>query len=92
MVASPPVGTSVGKPRPSTTVPARFTLIVWSSWYTPGVKMRFRPLDRALLIACALSEGLAMKKSSIEIDEPGVGPLPHVVPTASCCTAGTKTL
>ncbi len=32
MVASPPVGTSVGKPRPSTTVPARFTLIVLSSW------------------------------------------------------------
>jgi hypothetical protein len=30
--ATPPVGTSVGRPRPSTTVPARFTLMVWSSW------------------------------------------------------------
>jgi len=30
IVATPPVGTSVGKPRPSTTVSARFTLIVLS--------------------------------------------------------------
>src|SRR3954451_951335 len=85
------VGTSVGKPSPSTTVSARFTLSVWFSWYTPGVNSRFRPSARASLIASTVSDGLAMKKSEMGIGGPGVGPLPHVVPDESCCADGTKT-
>jgi hypothetical protein len=57
----------------------------------PGVKSTFRPSASASLIASTSSAGLAMKKSSMEIDVPGVGPLPQVVPTASRCTSGTKT-
>ena len=71
---------------------ARFTLIVVSRWYTPGVKIRFWPRARALLIACASSEGLAMKKSSIGIDEPGVEPPSQSAPAELCSAAGTKTL
>jgi hypothetical protein len=91
IVVLPPVGTRVAKPSPSTTVSARFTLSVWLSWYTPGVNSRFRPSASASLITSAVSVGLATKKSSMEIDVPGVGPLPQVVPEESCCTDGTKT-
>src|SRR3954471_16075495 len=80
IVVLPVVGTSVGKPSPSTTVSARFTLMVWFSWYTPGVNSRFRPSASASLIASTSSPGLATKKSPMGIDVPGVGPLPQVVP------------
>src|SRR5262245_13915467 len=83
---------SVAIPSPSTTVSGRFTLIVLSTSYTPGVKIRFLPLDSALLIDWMLSVGLAMKKSSIGIEWPGVGPFAHVVPRESTRAAGTKTL
>ena len=38
------------------------------------------------------SVGWAMKKLSIETDEPGVGPADQVGPAEPCWTAGTKTL
>src|SRR3954447_14989957 len=54
--------------------------------------MTFLPFDSALSIAWMLSEGLAMKKSSIGIDRPGVAPFAQVVPRESNCAPGTKTL
>ena len=33
--------------------PGGVTLIVWSTWYTPGVKIRFRPLPGPALIVAA---------------------------------------
>src|SRR2546423_13705604 len=54
--------------------------------------MRFLPRDSALLIDRMLSDGLAMKKSSIGIERPGVAPFAQVVPRESNCASGTKTL
>src|SRR5262245_49122379 len=39
-----------------------------------------------------LSVGFAMKKSSIGIECPGVGPFAQVVPRESSCASGTNTL
>ncbi len=50
------------------------------------------PRARARLILIALSVGLAIKKLSIEIDEPAAGPFPQVIPEEFFCNAGTKTL
>src|SRR3954452_21546520 len=58
----------------------------------PGVKSRFLPRSSARLMSCALSDGLAMKKSEIGIARPGVWPAAHVVPREAVCAAGTKTL
>src|SRR5436190_3416216 len=54
--------------------------------------MRFLPFDSALLIDWMLSDGLAMKKSSIGIERPRVAPFAQVVPRESNCASGTKTL
>jgi hypothetical protein len=59
MAALPLVGTSVGKPRPSTTVSGRVTSMLWSRWYTPGVRRRFRPAWSAALIVDTESTGVA---------------------------------
>src|SRR5450759_17799 len=58
----------------------------------PGVKIRFWPSASALLIAWALSEGLAIKKVAIGIEWPGVWPPVHVAPEELNWTSGTKTL
>ena len=92
IATSPLVGTSVGKPRPSTTVSGALDLdrlveLVDAGREDAGSGRDERVVDRL----CAV-RGLAMKKSSIGMDEPGVGPLPHVVPAELRCTAGTKTL
>ena len=58
----------------------------------PGVKIRLWPRASALLIVFASSLGLAMKNSSIAIEEPAVAPPLHVVPTEFRCAEGTKTL
>jgi len=54
--------------------------------------MRFMPEPKAALIVAAESVGWAMKNLLIEMDEPGVAPLAHDVPTELRCTEGTKTL
>ena len=50
------------------------------------------PCESALLIDLTLSVGLAMKKSSIGIEWPGVWPLAHVVPDVLKRASGTNTL
>ena len=82
---------SVAMPRPSTMVSGRFTLIVWSIEYTPGVKRRFCPRASALLISWTLSDGFAMKKSSIGIEWPAVGAVAHEAPVEFTRASGTKT-
>ena len=44
------------------------------------------------MIAWTLSPGLAMKKSEMGIECPGVGPLDQVVPLPFLWTSGTNTL
>jgi len=56
------------------------------------VKIRFLPRASALLIVCASSVGLAMKKSSIGMELPAVVPLSQSAPIEFVCAAGTKTL
>src|SRR5437660_8177978 len=58
----------------------------------PGVRMRSLPEASASLILSTESVGWAMKNRLMGMDEPGVAPLAHVVPTELRCTAGTKTL
>jgi hypothetical protein len=53
------------------------------------VKRTFFPRDSALLIDSTLSDGCAMKKSSIGIERPGVWPVAHVVPEPLNCASGT---
>ncbi len=55
------------------------------------MKIRFSPRESALLIACALSDGLATKKSPIGMDEPAVGPFSHEAPDEFRCAEGTNT-
>jgi hypothetical protein len=58
----------------------------------PGVKIRFSPLESALLISRASSVGFATKNWSIGIDVPAVGPPAQVVPAEFRRSAGTNTL
>src|SRR3954454_23431868 len=58
----------------------------------PGVKSRFLPRESARLISLTPSAGLAMKKSEMGMDRPGVGPAAHVVPRLRACASGTNTL
>ena len=88
----PCAGTRVGKPRPSTTVSGRVTTMGWLRLYTPGVRIRFLPSSSAASISPTGVLGLAMKNRCIGMADPGVGPLPQVVPTELCWTAGTNTL
>src|SRR6266851_5009531 len=54
--------------------------------------MRFLPRCRARLIVAAESVGWATKNWSIDLEVPGVGPDPEVVPALLNCTPGTNTL
>src|SRR5512135_1151477 len=58
----------------------------------PGVRIRFLPFARAVLIFEAESPGLAMKNLSMEMEFPSAGPLPQVVSDESVRSAGTNTL
>src|SRR5579864_3245228 len=88
----PLVGTRVGNPSPRTTESGRLTWIGWSSWYTPGVRIRFLPRCNAVLMVAAESDGCAMKKLLMGSDVPGAAPAPQVVPAELTWAAGTKTL
>src|SRR5215472_16175434 len=92
IAVSPLSVTSVGKPRPSTTVCGLLTTRLWSGWYTPGGRTRSCPLASSELIFFAESAGRAMKNSPIGMDAPGVAPPVHVGPAELVCSAGTKTL
>ena len=66
----PVLGSSVAKPSPRTTVSARLTSIVLSRWYTPGVKIRLRPLASALLMSLTSSDGCARKNRRVGSTSP----------------------
>jgi hypothetical protein len=69
-------------------VAPRLYLIVDNGLSSAGLS----PIASAKLISAALLVGLATKKLSIEMEEPGAGPLAHVVPEEFLCSAGTNTL
>ena len=85
-------GIRVGKPRPSTTVSGRVTSMVWSRLVDARGQDEVLPEPNALLIVARSRSAWRRRTSSIRMDEPGVAPAPHVVPTELLCTEGTKTL
>ena len=69
----------------------RVTLIVWLTWWVPGVTSRFLPWASALLMVAAVVPGRTMKKSASESEEPAGVLLYQLVPVLFCRTAGTNT-
>jgi hypothetical protein len=87
----PPSGTRVARPRPSTTVSARFTFSVWFRWYTPGVISKFLPAASAAFIVAAVSPGRMTWNWLIGRLVPAGEPLAQLVPEVLVRSAGTNT-